>query len=629
MCGFTGFINNIPHSEDVMDKMLARIHHRGPDDTNKYVDENIILGFTRLSIIDLEGGNQPIFNEDKSLVLVFNGEIYNYEKIREELVSKGHEFYTHSDSEVLIHSYEEYGVDMLKKLRGMFAFVIYDKVNNKLFGARDHFGIKPFYYYHQNATFLFGSEIKSFVEHPDFLKEFNPNVLSDFLSFGFNPHVETFFKNVFKLEPGSYFTFEKNQLSVQKYHKIQFEPNGATFEEQVDVVSTVMTDTVRHHHIADVEVGNFLSSGIDSSYLVKETSLFENLKVFSVGYEEERYSELSHVENFLKDYQAEFHSKKITPEEYFNIVPKALYHLDEPIADAASISLYFVTNLASKRLKVALSGEGADELFGGYNVYKNLYYLNIYQSTVPSFIRKSVAAIAKSLPEIKGRNFLIDGALPMEDRYIGCGGVLVNRDQQNRLLKNREWIKNPYDITKKVLKEANCKEDVSRAQYLDINLWLANDILQKADKMSMANSIEVRVPFLDVEVLKVAAKIPQEFKVNKENTKLTLRHAAIKKIRSFTANKKKLGFPVPIRDWMKESPYYEKIKQTFQSEIAQKFFNTDELVRMLDEHKSNKADHFKTIWMIYGFLVWYNVYFGKDVVGYEEITSDNKEVVSV
>ncbi len=631
MCGFCGFVNHIDNADEVLRAMGERIRHRGPDDANQYIDEFVALGFRRLSIIDLEGGNQPIYNEDQSLVLVFNGEIYNYRAIKKDLLAKGHKFYTESDSEVLIHSYEEYGTGMLDKLRGMFAFVIYDKKNQKLFGARDPFGIKPFYYYQNDNDFLFGSEIKAFIDYPHFKKELNTNALSDYLSFGFNPQDETMFKNVYKLPPGHCFIHQEGEMLLEKWFDVSYTPNyEKSLDEHVAAIEAVMTDSVKHHMISDVEVGSFLSSGVDSSYLAREASELTALKLFSVGYKEERYSELPYVEKFAEEIKSKVYAKIVTPDDYFNTVPKVAYHLDEPLADASVFSLYYVANEARKQVKVSLSGEGSDELFTGYNSYKGLINMAKYQ-TIPLEKRQLLAALAEQDRELrdpifqetldelvekfpgttieKRANLFIFGVKPIEERYFGVGSLLMGQDIQQRLLKDPTLIKDPIVATNRFLAKVAGQDDLSKAQYLDFNMWLANDILLKADKISMANSLEVRVPFLDVEVLKVASTIPAEYRVNDVATKIPLRKAAAKKLNNTTANKPKLGFPVPMREWIKEDDHFERFMTLFASDAAQRFFNTDELGKMLDEHRAEVKDHFRQIWLIFAFLVWYQEFF--------------------
>ena len=382
MCGFVGFTNSIGDNGTVLEKMMDRIVHRGPDSEGKYVDEKIALGFRRLSIIDLADGDQPIFNEDKSLVLVFNGEIYNFPELREQLEALGHTFACRADSEVLIHGFEQWGESLVGKLRGMYAFVIYNKADVSLFGARDMFGIKPFYYTVMDGDLIFGSEIKAFLDHPKFKKELNEEALGHYLSFQYSPTEETFFKNVFKLPPAHSITYKNGSIETKRYWKPDFHEVPGVLDYYADKVDEAIRESVKAHKIADVEVGSFLSSGIDSSYIAEAANVD---KTFTVGFESndgDRYNEISYAKDFAKTINVENISKVITPTEYWETFPKIQYHMDEPLADPAAIALYFVSNLASQYVKVVMSGEGADELFGGYRIYASIFLKNTVSTTL-------------------------------------------------------------------------------------------------------------------------------------------------------------------------------------------------------------------------------------------------------
>lgn len=607
MCGFVGFTNNLRDASPVLQNMMDSIIHRGPDSEGKYLDADIALGFRRLSIIDLSQGHQPLFNEDKSMVLVFNGEIYNYQSLREELIKCGHEFATNTDSEVLIHGYEQWGKDLLKKLRGMFAFVIWNKNTNELFGARDFFGIKPMYYAIMNGTFMFGSEIKSFLHHPDFKKELNETALENYLTFQYSPCVETFFKGVYKLLPAHCFTYKDGKLTTERYWDINFDADEKPeLDEWVDMISDTFKNSVEAHKIADVEVGSFLSSGVDSSYVAAVANVD---KTFTVGFgEDEKYNEIGYAKEFSKYIGKENISKVITPEEYWGNFAKIQYHMDEPLADPAAVALYFVCKLASERVKVVLSGEGADEIFGGYNIYKEPDDMAFYNA-IPKPIRKGIGAIASKLPAKRGVNFLIRRSKDLEERFIG-NAYIFSESERKDILSIKTDAPKAMDITKPFYDKVKGKDNVTKMQYLDLHLWMTGDILLKADKMSMANSLELRVPFLDKEVMALAQRIPKRYRVTKENTKFAMRKAALRACPPLTANKKKLGFPVPIRVWLKEDEYFNKVKTAFESENAKKFFNSEKLVSLLNDHRDGKYDYSRKIWTVYTFLVWYGVYFG-------------------
>ena len=611
MCGFVGFTNKINDASIVLGKMMDRIKHRGPDSDGKYVDEQIAMGFRRLSIIDLsDQGSQPIFNEDKSLVLTFNGEIYNYKDLREELVASGHKFYTQTDSEVLIHGYEQWGEDMLDKLRGMFAFVIFNKNTNEVFGARDFFGIKPLYYAKMGETLMWGSEIKSFLDHPHFKKELNTDVLETYLTFQYSPTTETFFKNVYKLPAAHCFTYKNGEMNVRRYWEVKFHAdNGPSLEDWVNRISDTFKNSVEVHKFADVEVGSFLSSGVDSSYVAAVANVD---KTFTVGFgEDEKYNEIGYAKEFSKYIHKENFSKVISPEEYWNSLSKIQYHMDEPLADPAAVALFFVCQIASEKVKAVLSGEGADEIFGGYNIYHNPADMASYFK-IPRPIRKAVGAVAEKLPHKHGINYLIRGSKDLDERFIGNAYIFSEKERKD-ILSIKTNAPDAMAITKPFYDKVRDQDQVTQMQYIDLHLWMTGDILLKADKMSMAHSLELRVPFLDRKVMELAEQIPVKDRVTETETKYAMRLAALQACPPQTAKKKKLGFPVPIRVWLKEDKYYNIVKDKFTSPQSAQFFHTDKLVQLLDDHRAGKYDYSRKIWTEFSFLVWYDVYFSDNV----------------
>ena len=611
MCGFVGFTNKINDASIVLGKMMDRIKHRGPDSDGKYVDEQIAMGFRRLSIIDLsDQGSQPIFNEDKSLVLTFNGEIYNYKDLREELVASGHKFYTQTDSEVLIHGYEQWGEDMLDKLRGMFAFVIFNKNTNEVFGARDFFGIKPLYYAKMGETLMWGSEIKSFLDHPHFKKELNTDVLETYLTFQYSPTTETFFKNVYKLPAAHCFTYKNGEMNVRRYWEVKFHAdNGPSLEDWVNRISDTFKNSVEVHKFADVEVGSFLSSGVDSSYVAAVANVD---KTFTVGFgEDEKYNEIGYAKEFSKYINKENFSKVISPEEYWNSLSKIQYHMDEPLADPAAVALFFVCQIASEKVKAVLSGEGADEIFGGYNIYHNPADMASYFK-IPRPIRKAVGAVAEKLPHKHGINYLIRGSKDLDERFIGNAYIFSEKERKD-ILRKKTNAPDAMAITKPFYDKVRDQDQVTQMQYIDLHLWMTGDILLKADKMSMAHSLELRVPFLDRKVMELAEQIPVKDRVTETETKYAMRLAALQACPPQTAKKKKLGFPVPIRVWLKEDKYYNIVKDKFTSPQSAQFFHTDKLVQLLDDHRAGKYDYSRKIWTVFSFLVWYDVYFSDNV----------------
>lgn len=601
MCGIAGFIGKDKNKKKIIKAMCDRIAHRGPDAEGFYVKGDVALGQRRLSIIDIEGGKQPMFSEDGKLVIVFNGEIYNYKDLKKEL--KEYTFQTESDTEVLIYGYRKWGYDLPKHLRGMFSFALYDMEEKTLFCARDHFGIKPFYYYYNDGTFMFASEIKAFLDHPKFEKKFNESLIAPYLSFSFTPTTETFFEGVKRLDAGNYLTYKDGQINIERYFDLTFPIEEKDYDKTVEEIGKVMEDSTRHHMISDVEVGSFLSSGIDSSYLV---SLARPDKTYTVGYDIPRYNEIDYAKDLTDKLKINNTSKKITKEEYMKVLDKIMYHMDEPASDPAVVALYFVANLASKDVKVVLSGEGADEFFGGYNYYREEVDYSFYNK-IPFFIRHGISKFCSLFPPVRGINFLVRRGERLEDSYIGVNKVW-NDKEIKKLLKEPVTIQNK-EITKPVFDKFKGQSNIVKMQAIDINFWLMKDILQKADRMTMANSLEGRVPFIDREVFKIASSLPLNYKVTKENTKVALRDAAKKVIPNESYKKKKLGFPVPIRDWMREDDVYKEIKKAFNGKVCKKYFDKDILIKMLDEHKEGKKDNYRKVWNVYCFIKWYNVFF--------------------
>lgn len=623
MCGFVGFTNQIADDGQVLGAMMDTIRHRGPDAAGQYIDAEIALGHRRLSIIDVsEQGNQPLYSADGNLVLVFNGEIYNYREIRAELQEQGCTFRTNTDSEVLLHGYAVWGEQLLSRLRGMFAFVIWDKRSRTLFGARDFFGIKPLYYARMGDTLLFGSEIKAFLKHPAFRKELNHAALEEYLTFQYSVMEETFFKNVFRLQPAHYFRYQDGKLEMHRYWDVQFQPDDKpSLDNWVQEISTVFRDSVQAHKIADVEVGSFLSSGVDSSYAAAAAQVD---KTFTVGFgEDERYNEIGWAKQFSKAIGKQNYSKVITAEEYWDALPAIQYHMDEPLADPAAVALYFVCGLASQQVKVVLSGEGADEIFGGYNVYSEPD--STAYDRLPRGLRRTIGALAGKLPAKRGLNFFVRKGRDIEERFIG-NAYMFTPEERKALLRITTDAPEPQELTAKYYSRVQGMDDVTKMQYLDLHLWMTGDILLKADKMSMAHSLELRVPFLDKEVMQVAQRIPTKYRVTRRArtdehtpyvTKYAMRLAAKQDTPEETAKtaaKKKLGFPVPIRVWLREEKYYNIVKAIFTGEAAEQFFHTQKLMALLDAHRDGKADNSRKIWTVLMFLVWYEVYFGKGVL---------------
>lgn len=607
MCGFCGFSDkkSIENKKKIIKSMSDRIIHRGPDSDGYYVDKSVAMGFRRLSIIDLKGGNQPLYNEDESIVVMFNGEIYNFMELRKELIDLGHTFKTNSDTEVIVHGYEEYKKDIFNKLRGMFAIFIYDKNDKEIICARDYFGIKPLYYYFDNNLFMVGSEIKSFLSHPDFKKELNNKVLGLYLSYGTNHLEETFFKYTKKLKPGHFLTFKDGVVKTNTYFKLEYKKEKNSYKYYENLVKETLEDSIKYHQISDVEVGSYLSGGVDSSYVV---SVAKPNKTFTVGFSGKGFSEIEYAKSLSDYFKVNHYSKVISGDEFFDILPTIQYHTDEPSANVSTVPLYFLSKLARSQVKVVLSGEGADEMFGGYNEYNDSIGEKLYLS-LPLFIRSGITRIIKPLPYFKGKHTLEKYGKDISKRYYNKTEMFLPNEIKEVL--KEEYISDitPYDLCKPYHDETKKENDILRKMYIDLNFWLPNDILLKADKMSMANSVELRVPFLDKKVWNLSSKLPTKYMVHKNQTKYIFRQVAEQVIPKEWAKRKKLGFPVPFGNWITEEKYYKKVKTMFNKDFVSTFFNKDKINEMLDNHYNNVLRNGKKIYTIYTFLIWYERFF--------------------
>ena len=609
MCGFVGFSGRLEKRQEILEKMMSRIIHRGPDSAGEFIGDDIALGFRRLSIIDLDGGAQPIYNEDRSVVTVFNGEIYNFMELRGELEAAGHRFTTRTDTEVLVHGWEEYGERLIPKLRGMFALLIYDMKNHKLLGARDYFGIKPFYYYRtEGGDYLFGSEIKSFLEHPEFVKKLNRRALRPYLTFQYSALDETFFEGVYKLPPAHYFVLDldkKSKLEPVRYWDIDFTEVPGDFDQLASDIDKTVRESVEAHKISDVKVGSFLSGGVDSSYI---TACLMPDKTFSVGFDYDKFNETNYAKELSDKLGIENYRELISADECFDAFSDIQYHMDEPQSNPSSVPLYFLARLAKQQVTVVLSGEGADEIYAGYEWYDEPPMMQKYKR-IPQPLRLAAASVAKRLPYFKGHDFIIKSTGRPEDYFIGQAYVWGDKNALRVLRPEYRVGPSPSEVTAPIYARVKDKSELDKKQYLDLSLWLPGDILLKADKMSMASSLELRVPFLDKIVMKQAEALPHEYKINGKNTKYIFRKAANKTLPDEWADRKKMGFPVPIRRWLREEKYYNIVKDCITSEYAAEFFDTKLLLSLLDEHYAEKADNGRKIWTVYTFLVWYKRFF--------------------
>ena len=606
MCGFVGFCSKNVKDRNVIKEMNNQIIHRGPDSDGYYFDKDVNFGFRRLSIIDLHEGSQPILNEGGDIAIIFNGEIYNYQELREDLVAKGYKFKTHTDTEVILHGYEEYGEEgILAKLRGMFAFTIWDSKKEKLFGARDHFGIKPYYYALLDGDLLFGSEVKSFLKYPKFKKAVNEKALKHYLVFQYNPLEETFFKGVKKLRPGHYYIYENGKMEIKTYYNLTLDYKDMTFDEAVGKIEKEVEESVKYHKISDVEVGSFLSGGVDSSYVVA-TALPD--KTFSVGFDNKGFNETMYAKELSDSLGIKNFAKLITPDEFFEGINKVQYYSDEPHANLSSVPLYFLSKLASEQVKVVLSGEGADELFAGYNEYADALPQRIYRK-LPFSLRHKLYLKYKDRKHFRGQTIILKYGQKVEDRYIGPAEIMTDELANSLVTSKYKNAETSRDLTKKYYDEVKNMDDVSKRLYLDMKMWIVEDILLKADKMTMANSIELRVPLLDKKMWELARTIPVRHKVHNEITKYAFRRAAKNKLPEDWAKRRKLGFVVPFVLWIKEEKYYKIVKEVFNKDFVSEFFDKDKINKLLDDHFNGITNNGRKVYTIYTFLKWYEIYF--------------------
>lgn len=613
MCGIVGFIDKKKkqEKEKIVKDMALKIIHRGPDAEGYFCDDTVALGHRRLSIVDLNSGDQPIYNEDNSKAIIFNGEIYNYKELKSELEKKGHIFKTKADTEVILHGYEEYKEDIVNHLRGMFTFVIYDINTHELFGARDHFGIKPFYYYKSDDEFMFASEIKAFLGHPNFKKEVNDKSLKMYLVFQYSVFEETFFKNVFKLKPGHYFKYKDGVLEIEKYFEVEFKKENLSYEEYKEGAKKILEESIEAHKISsDVEVGSYLSGGVDSSYVV--ACALPN-KTFSVGFNEKGngnlvFDETVYAKELSESLNIKNYSELIDKNDFFDILPTIVYHTDEPHANLSTVPLYFLSALARRSLKVVLSGEGADEMFAGYNEYFEPKSIRVY-ANMPAILKKPLASIASHLPRFKGKNTIIKYSKPFYERYIGQAFVMDEKEANSLLSDRLRDNMKVSDIIKPYYDKVKDQDELVQKLYIDFHFWLPQDILLKADKMTMANSIELRVPFMDKCVFEYTSKIPVKYLIKDGKTKYIFRDIALEKLPEDWAKRRKLGFPVPFSKWIKETKFYNMVHDMFNEDFVDKFFNKEKINKLLDDHYNDKNNNGRKIYNIYIFLIWYKKYF--------------------
>lgn len=635
MCGIVAFYDpEINDKQAAIGKMMATIKHRGPSSDGLYTNDEVALGFRRLSIIDLRGGTQPIYNEDKSRAIIFNGEIYNFKPLRAELLEAGHVFTTKADTEVLLHGYEEWGMaGLLKRVRGMFAFLIWDDNNKTLYGARDFFGIKPMYYSDHDGHLLVGSELKSFMAFPGFKPVLNMEAVKPYLMNQYNDLPETFFKGVYRFPAGHWFAYKDGHMDIHQYWDAKYLQNNLSFEDTVKKINEDLAETVDLYRNADVPVGAFLSEGVDSSFL---TTLLDPDDVFSVGFDDPTYDEASKAQALAKINDWTFYSDKVKADEAMHDFPEMQYHMDEPDANPSIIPLWYLCKLARRHVTVALSGEGADELFAGYVNYG----MHTHSDTIKAFTsglkklphksRVHLAHRIKRMPDFPGKVHLYTNLADPSEFYCGQSviydmdypTIFTSKDANSVLqpeFRNDLTVNGIYQNDFAKVKNA---DNVKQMQYIDLHHFMLNDIEQKADKISMAHSLELRVPYLDKKIAELANSIPTKYLVNKHDTKYALRKASENVLPEEWAKRPKLGFPTPIKQWLKEPRFYKQVRELFTEDFVNEIFDQKKIVKLLDDNYHGDGSARRQIWTIYTFLVWYKLFF----IDYDETVKKYQRV---
>ncbi len=638
MCGIAALYNKrqTPVQADVIEAMTEMMLHRGPDDDGFFVDKHVALGFRRLSIIDLQGGHQPLANETKDIWIIGNGEIYNYKELQQWLTERGHLFESGSDIETILHLYEEVGFDAPKHLRGMFGFAIWDGRKQLLFGARDHFGIKPLYYTETQDAIAVASEIKSLLELPGLKREVNETAFYHYLTFQYVPDPQTMYKGIYRIPPAHSFVVKDDAITLTPYWEVVFNPDESKpFSYFVEGTRDILLESVDKHRMSDVPRGAFLSSGVDSSSIVGMLKTFEPVKTFSVGSDIPGYSELEYARRTAQYLGTEHHEVIVTAERYMQELPRLVWHQDEPVADPSAILLYFVAELASQHVTVVLSGEGADEFFGGYNIYREPHALRMF-APLPSWLKGTIRSFAEKLPDnVKGKNFLIRGSKTVEERFFGNALIFseeMKRQVISEQLSRSGSCQSPWTVTREIYERASEYDDVTKMQFLDIHTWLRGNILMKADKMTMANSLELRVPFIDPKVFAFAATIPTKYKIANGTTKHVLREAMKDFLPPEIKTRRKLGFPVPTRHWLKQQ-FYQWAKEIILESKVDYLLNKAYVLYMLDEHREGHADYSRKIWTILIFMLWHQIFieqtynFGPYVSPAVSLRRDNAKVL--
>ncbi len=620
MCGISGIVNfnAEPVNRRVLERMTTVMSHRGPDDSGFYINGNAGLGHRRLSIIDLSGGGQPIFNEDKSIAIVFNGEIYNYQELTRNLLAQGHRFQTRSDTETIVHSYEEKGDDCVRDFRGMFAFAIWDSAHRRLLLARDRMGIKPVYYYAGKDFFAFASEIKSLLEHPGVPKEIDIHALDMYMALRYIPGPRTIFRNIFKLQPGHIMSVDENGVHSRKYWDLDYTTNSLSDAECLERLEYLLEESVRLRLIAEVPVGVFLSGGIDSTTTLALMSRITNrkqIKTFSVGYdvsgvsqkESEDSNELRWAREAATFFNAEHHEFIVNASQFRDTIALMARHLDEPMADPSCIPLYFISKLAREHITVVLSGEGADETMGGYGLYQRILQLEKMRKRMGPI--SNLALMGTRLPFGERVNGYINRFVkPLESHYRGVvKGIgaetrlaLTGHDRFEKSEQRLDEVFRPY------FKHTEHTTDLNRMLHSDVKVWLPENLLMKADKITMATSIELRVPFLDHKLVEFLASCRDSLKIRDGKGKWMLRRVMGTQLPPAILNRPKKGFPSPTASWLRfELRDFTRDTLMASNSGCTSFFDPKAVSAVIEKHEQGKFSGYQEVWSLLVFEQWY------------------------
>ncbi len=623
MCGIVGICGpeiaeNVVAARDLITRMLQVIEHRGPDDEGHYFGPGVAMGMRRLSIIDVASGHQPISNEDGSLRIVFNGEIYNYRELRELLLARGHKLRTHTDTETIVHLYEDEGERCVERLRGMFAFAIWDRRERRLFLARDRVGKKPLHYALVGRSLVFGSEIKSLLQHPGVKREVNLQAISDFLSFGYVPDPATAFKGISKLPPGHTLTFKNGTLSARRYWDFDYsgDSDAPAFrqpelreEDYVERLRELIADSVRVRLVSEVPLGAFLSGGIDSSLVVAMMAreMGRPVKTFSIGFSEAGFDELRYARIAARHFGADHHEFVVTPDAC-RLVEEIVWHHDEPFADVSSVPTYIVSKMAREHVTVALTGDGGDEVFGGYERYVVDRRRRQYER-VPAPLRRALLRTSRAMPQgAYGKRFLRNIALEPAARYVDSVTYFDREEQLSLFSEDARRSLDGYDPAerfKRLFARPASGSRLDHLLYLDSKTYLPGDILVKVDRMSMANSLETRAPMLDHLLIEFAQTIPASLKLRGLETKYILKRAAEGLVPDEIINRPKHGFDAPIRRWFNHE-LRELLDDTLRSASARQRGDLDHraVLAILDEHRRGVRDHAHRLWGLLTLELW-------------------------